>query len=129
MSNALAGAVNAFLGGKDYSNGAIGWDGNDFGMEKWPAYKLRYLKGYEFTDSKHGEMFGLKSLEKPGEKGGVKYKYMYQSTAAFEGISQGAKRRTIFYRPSDDYIKAIQGTFAKDKNGNYKYKPYGGIAS
>ncbi|OMP74524.1 RHS repeat-associated core domain-containing protein [[Flexibacter] sp. ATCC 35208] len=47
---------------------------------------------------------------------------------AFGGSSQGAKRRTIFYRPSDDYIKASQGTFSKDKNGNYKYKPYGGIA-
>ena len=132
MKGAFFAAINAFqfaggFGGKDYSNGAIGWDGNDFGIKGMRAYNDRYLAGYKFSNEAHGKMFGLVSFSKSGKIGKNSFLYKYESTAAYEGISFGKARKTIFYKPSADYIKAVQESYTAVK-GKYKYIPYGGAA-
>ncbi len=129
MKTAISGAINAFLTTHDYSNGAIGWDGNDFGLSSRPAYKIRYLAGYKFSDAAHGDMFGLSDNSKPGKIKSNSFSYMFQSTAAYSGTRYGKTWKTIFYRPTDDYIKAVRESYSKQPDGTYKYEPYGGAAS
>lgn len=102
---ALWGAVNAVLGGIDYSRGAYFWDGRDL----QPPCMTRSCSGYVFINPDHN-IFQLPNMTyEPivkyyvlpnGKQGGKRgaYSYIYESTAAHG--------ETVFWRYSDDYMKA-----------------------
>jgi hypothetical protein len=55
MKTAIAGAINALTGGKDYSNGAKGWDGIDV-LQGSPNSKL--LSGHNSPDNHYRQRQG-----------------------------------------------------------------------
>jgi len=112
MQTAIAGSINALSGGKDYSNGATHWAGNDIGSsaEKW-------AEGLKFTDTKHdlfnlgnnavpGETFWLNKNNKPTVSRG-KWDYKWESTAAYRGTTpQGGTSATTFMKVTSEYKNA-----------------------
>ncbi len=112
MKTAIAAAINALNGGKDYSNGATNFAGKDAGgkKEKW-------AEGMIFTDDDH-DIFCLGNNPKPGveyiknKKGKNsiirgKYDYKWESTAAYGGKNRKGKfYGTIFMKVTDAYKKA-----------------------
>ncbi|MBC7384072.1 MAG: hypothetical protein H7296_13990 [Bacteroidia bacterium] len=112
MQTAIAGSINALNGGKDYSNGATHWAGNDIGSkaEKW-------AEGLKFTDIKHdlfnlgnnavsGENYWLDKNNKPTKLRG-KWDYKWESTAAYSGTTpKGGTSGTTFMKVSSEYKNA-----------------------
>jgi hypothetical protein len=111
MKAAVRAAENALSAeGKDYSNGAYFWDGAD--IKSNYSKHAKVLKGIRITDAKHriydiadkdvpGEEFWLDKDKKPTKRSRGKYKYAYESTAAWGG--------TIFWKYNADYLKAKGG--------------------
>jgi len=113
MKAAVKAAINAILGGSDFSNGGYFWDGVDIktNYEKHPKIKA----GFHFTLDEHN-IFDLEDKEvevttwwydknlKPTKIRGT-YKFTYETTAA-EG-------KTIFSKYTSDFLKAT---------GNKKFK-------
>jgi len=112
MQTAAAGALNALSGGKDYSNGATHWDGNDIGQSgrKWS-------EGLKFSESSH-DLLQLGNKSVPGKtywydkKGNVtgtrgSWDYKWQSTATYSGKSKGGRTSgTTFMKTTDEYKNA-----------------------
>lgn len=87
MRKANAGAINALIGGIDFSNGATGWDGNDL-----PFNSHRF--GLHISDTSHDIYnVGDKPLSKK-ENGSY---YRRQSTSAHG--------RTMFYKIHPTFVK------------------------
>ncbi|UUF14171.1 MULTISPECIES: hypothetical protein [Flavobacterium] len=109
MQTALAGGINALMGGKDYSNKGTHWAGNDIGskFEKWN-------EGLIFIDCDH-DLFKLGDNAVSGEHY-IKYKngkaptlrgkwdYKWESTAAYSGKnSKGNLSGTTFMKVSEKF--------------------------
>lgn len=117
MQTAVAGAINAVVPwGKDFSNGATHWAGDDIGSK----VEKRATGGLLFTNPSH-DMFGLGSLtvrnapvttyyeNKKGVQSGVRgtYSYTWQSTAAYGGTKpDGTRTGTTFMKKTDAFIQA-----------------------
>jgi hypothetical protein len=112
MQTAIAGGINALNGGRDYSNKATHWAGNDIGSksEKWHD-------GLIFIQCDH-DLFKLGDNAVPGEhyftyKNGKaptlrgKWDYTWESTAAYSGKnSKGKLSGTTFMKVSEKFKTA-----------------------
>lgn len=87
MKTAVAGAINAVMGGTDYSNGATGWDGADL---KTNSHRF----GLNIADSSHDiYKVGDRPLTTPVQGAS----YTRQTTAAHGG--------SVFMRIHPDWVK------------------------
>jgi hypothetical protein len=109
MTAALKAARNALDNGKDYSNGAYFWAGED--LKSNPHYymvvrgvkftKPEYnLFGMKDTGSKHTEYYIKAGKDETGTRGGERgsYTYVYETTAAYG--------KTTFFKFGADFLKA-----------------------
>jgi hypothetical protein len=118
MQAGIAGAINAITGGKDYSNGATHWAGDDVGSRA----EKRSTGGLLYTSPSH-DLQGLGSKEvsgapvttyyenKSGKKTSVRgtYSYTWETTAAHGTVMpNGSISGTTFMRKTDAYIKATR---------------------
>ena len=87
------GLIKAIVKGIDYSGGATVWQGNDFSLKDWKAYKNYYLVGFQFTDTKH-DIYNMGNHPNndytisgivDGQKVDVNLRYRYYSTGAAGG--------------------------------------------
>jgi hypothetical protein len=116
MQSAIAGAINAVSGGKDYSNGATHWAGDDIGSKS----EKRATGGLQFTNSSHDlQNLGSQTAKNAPittyfyNKKGVAtaargtYSYTWQTTAAYGGTKpNGTRTGTTFMRKTDAFIQA-----------------------
>ena len=117
MQKAIANAINAVLGGKDYSNGATHWAGDDIGSK----FEKRATGGLQFSSSSHDlqslgsqTVKGAPITEYIRNKSGVNtnvvrgtYSYTWQTTAAYgTTLGNGTVTGTTFMRKTDDFINA-----------------------
>ena len=86
MTTANAAAINALSGGRDYSNGATGWDGNDL-----PTNSHRF--GLNISNPSH-DIYGVGNSPLTQRENGSSYRR--QSTAAHGG--------TMFYKIHPTFV-------------------------
>jgi hypothetical protein len=115
MQSAVYGALNAFVGTTDYSNGATHWAGEDVGS----TTEKRATGGLLFTNPQH-DIMGIGSLMSSGsphieyiinKKGGIirergRWSYTWESTAAYSTSVNGVVHGTTFMRKSNDFLTA-----------------------
>ena len=73
MRTSFAAAINALVGGTDFSNGATGWDGRDLKINS-------HRFGLNIADPKH-DIFGVG--DRPNKPTPQKAQYYRQTTAAY----------------------------------------------
>jgi hypothetical protein len=97
MRMAIKAAINALIGGTDYSNGAYFWDGRDLGTNYTNHPKMK--TGFKFTDDSHriytvaGAPITDNAVPHARKRGD--YSYTYETTAA-----EGA---TVFSKFTSEY--------------------------
>ena len=87
MKTSFAAAINALVGGNDYSNGATGWDGRDL---KTNSHRF----GLNIADQQH-DIFGVG--DRPNKPNPQKAQYYRQTTAAYG--------QTVFMRIHPEHIR------------------------
>ena len=104
MKLAIAAVINELIGGYDYSNGGIKWDGIDIKTAKWKD-------GLKFARPEH-DIFGLKDNKQVGKE-------------LWRDLKNGKEVDTIWIRREWEYryitTAAYQGENKKRKNGKYPY--------
>ncbi len=116
MQDAIGGAINAVTGGKDLSNGATHWAGDDVGSNS----EKRATGGLNVTDSSH-DIHGVGSKKvsgapvktywknSAGKNTGIRgsYNYTWQTTAGHGGTkSNGSKTGTTFMKKTSNFVNA-----------------------
>ncbi len=86
-NNARAGLIHVLMGGKDYSNGAVAWDGIDFAI-KGSTHPKGRDGGFSVSETLWNEFTATYNWTMNKGKG-IKYKGVYYSSAAAMAFTNG----------------------------------------